>query len=70
MDKHFYEDDGYPQCQQRCIVPVGTSRILNRKCKFELVKGHADDCERIPTTKWATVDDTTRLPIYNNFVSE
>jgi hypothetical protein len=66
--ERFYENDK-PQCQQRCVVAVGASRIL-KICICELIEGHAGDCERVPTTRWATVDDMARLPVYKKFVSD
>jgi hypothetical protein len=67
MTERFYEN-GKPQCPKRCVVPVGASRIL-KVCVCELNEGHAGDCERVPTSRWATVDDMARLPVYKNFVS-
>jgi hypothetical protein len=66
MTERFYESDK-PQCQKRCVVPVGASRIV-KVCVCELSEGHAGDCERIPTGRWATVADVAHLPVNQNFV--
>ena len=55
-------------CQQRCVVPVGHSGIL-KICICELASEHDGDCERIPTTRWATVGDVACLPVYKNFLA-
>ncbi len=62
MGKHFYEDDGYPQCEQRCIVK-------GHVCICEFVAEHDDRHERIRTTRLASVDDYERWPTFKNFVS-
>lgn len=67
MRKHFYEDSGYPQCQQKCVVRGGS--VFFKVCICELVGGHEGSCERIPTTRWASVNDFQRWPVYRNFVS-
>ena len=67
MTERFFENDK-PQCQKRCVVPVGESQIL-KICICEFIAGHEGNCERIPTTRSATLDDIQRLPVYKNFVS-
>lgn len=61
--KHFYDDGGYPQCTERCIVgELGRARV----CICEFVRGHSGACERIPTTRLAGVKEFG-LKWYRNF---
>ena len=63
--KHFYEDGGYTQCGERCIVgELPRARV----CICELVQGHEGQCERIATTRLASVKEFSRLDWYRNFV--
>jgi hypothetical protein len=66
MGKHFYEDDGNPQCQQRCVVgELGRAR----RCICELISGHDGPCERIWCWRLASVNDYERWPAFKNFIS-
>jgi hypothetical protein len=67
MDKHFFEDGGYPQCSQRCIVKGGYK--FHRVCICELIAKHPGACERVPTMMLASVSDYERWPAFKNFVS-
>jgi hypothetical protein len=58
--KRFYED-GSPQCQQRCVV-------LGKVCICEFLSGHTGECERVPTTRLASIRDLERWPVYSKFV--
>jgi hypothetical protein len=68
--KRFFEDDGYPQCDKRCVVVTELHGML---CICELISGHSGECERVPTNRLARLVGrgvTKRLPVYDKFVAD
>ncbi len=60
--ERYYEGD-YLQCKERCVVgELPRAKV----CICELVAGHEGQCERIPTTRLASVKDFD-LRWYRNF---
>ncbi len=64
---HFYQIDE-PQCYYKSIVGAFDAfGIGGEICVCELVQGHQEPHERIPTGRTAVAEDTVYLPVFRNF---